>query len=62
MQADKLLTAHGFIFSLIPTPKEISSDCGLCVRIDPDRAGISDVEKILSENDISYQVFNKEYL
>ena len=32
MKAEKLLKAAGLTFKLIPVPKHISSDCGICLR------------------------------
>ncbi|OPY88419.1 MAG: hypothetical protein A4E73_03380 [Syntrophaceae bacterium PtaU1.Bin231] len=33
MKAEKILQAEGIPFKLIPIPKEISPDCGICLRI-----------------------------
>lgn len=32
MRAEKLLLAHGIPIKLIPTPREISSNCGVALR------------------------------
>jgi len=32
MKAEKLLKAAGVTIKLIPVPKHISSDCGICLR------------------------------
>lgn len=32
MKAEKLLKAAGLTIKLIPVPKHISSDCGICLR------------------------------
>ncbi|MCU0581690.1 MAG: DUF3343 domain-containing protein [Syntrophales bacterium] len=32
MKAEKLLKAAGLTIKLIPVPKHISSDCGVCLR------------------------------
>ena len=34
MQAEKLLIREGYSIKLIPTPRELSSDCGIAVRFD----------------------------
>ncbi|MCE5275163.1 MAG: DUF3343 domain-containing protein [Syntrophaceae bacterium] len=34
--AEKLLKEEGVPFKLIPVPKSLSSDCGVCIRIDAD--------------------------
>lgn len=33
LAAEKLLKEEGIAFKLIPVPKQISSDCGVCIRI-----------------------------
>jgi hypothetical protein len=32
---EKILKGEGIPHKLIPVPKSISSDCGVCIRIDP---------------------------
>lgn len=36
-QAEKLLGKAGIPCKLIPVPRHLSSDCGVCARIDRDR-------------------------
>jgi len=36
LKAEKRLLEKGFKFDIIPTPKDISSDCGMSIRFDPD--------------------------
>lgn len=33
LRIEKLLKIEGFIYKLIPVPRHLSSDCGVCVRI-----------------------------
>ncbi len=33
LKAEKLLKAAGVVHKLIPVPRHISSDCGVCLRI-----------------------------
>ena len=35
LKAEKILKACGLPHKLIPVPKEISSDCGICLRFEP---------------------------
>lgn len=35
LKAEKILKAKGLPHKLIPVPKEISSDCGICLRFEP---------------------------
>lgn len=34
MRAEKLLIKEGYSIKLIPTPRELSSDCGIALRFD----------------------------
>jgi hypothetical protein len=38
LRAEKILLKEGFSVKLIPTPREFSSDCGIALRLDRDRA------------------------
>ena len=45
--ADRLLKKEGVPFKIIPVPRHISSDCGVCIRFSPqDREKI---ERILAD-------------
>ncbi len=37
MKAEKLLKEAGVPYKIIPVPKSISSDCGVCVRFLPEQ-------------------------
>ncbi len=37
MKAEKLLKEAGVQYKIIPVPKSISSDCGVCVRFLPEQ-------------------------
>jgi hypothetical protein len=39
MKAERVLKEKGVPIKLIPVPKYISSDCGVCIRFTPDRRG-----------------------
>lgn len=34
-RAEKLLAARSFAVKLVPVPRHLSSDCGVCLRLDP---------------------------
>jgi hypothetical protein len=41
MQAEKTLKESGVSHKLIPVPKQVSSDCGVCIRFKPaDRCAV----------------------
>ena len=35
LKAEKILKKEGLPHKLIPVPKQISSDCGICLRFEP---------------------------
>lgn len=35
LKAEKILKSEGLPYKLIPVPKQISSDCGICLRCEP---------------------------
>jgi hypothetical protein len=37
LKAEKILKAAGIVHKLIPVPRNISSDCGVCLRITEDK-------------------------
>lgn len=50
MQAETLLQHHGISVRLIPTPRTLSSDCGIAIRFD---AGLLDrVQELLQQADV----------
>ncbi len=62
MRTEKLLLAKGIGVEIIPTPKEITSECGMSIRINHERVDLNEVRSILTENDIEYNLFEKEML
>jgi hypothetical protein len=47
-----LLKENNITCKMIPVPRNLSSDCGYCVRISPDDLEVS--EKLLKENVVEY--------
>ncbi len=46
LRSEKILKKEGIPFKLIPVPKNISTDCGVCIRFAPeDRKRIEDALK-----------------
>lgn len=56
LKAEKLLLSAGIKLEIIPTPKNISSDCGMSIRINPEVSDISVIETILNENNICFGI------
>lgn len=46
MKAEKILRDRGILHKVIPVPREISSDCGVCIRFEKD--SIDDITSALS--------------
>ena len=53
LRAEKLLKAEGVPIKLIPVPRHLSSDCGICVRFE--RENESKMERILTGNNLQIQ-------
>lgn len=54
MKAEKILKIRGIVHKIIPVPKEISSDCGVCIRCE--KESIDDIKTALND-----QVDVREY-
>jgi hypothetical protein len=50
---EKLLIKNGLRCKLIPVPRQLSSDCGVCVRISKDDITLTNL--ILSETNVEIQ-------
>jgi hypothetical protein len=58
LMAEKILKKEGIAFKLIPVPKHISTDCGICLRFIPDMQ--DRVEKALTGRLERFQIFIPE--
>jgi hypothetical protein len=47
IRAEKIAKAKGFTVKLIPVPRQLSSDCGVCLRFSWDQK--SKIEEILNQ-------------
>jgi len=59
LKAEKVLLGKGLKIDIIPTPKEVSSDCGMSIRIDPDAFDANMVTSLLEESKIDFKLFKK---
>ncbi|HBX52059.1 MAG: hypothetical protein A2275_14965 [Bacteroidetes bacterium RIFOXYA12_FULL_35_11] len=57
LKSEKLLLEQGIRFDIIPTPKNISSDCGMSMRIDSTKFDIKIISEILIQNNIIHQFY-----
>ncbi len=40
LKAEKILKEQGIVHKLIPVPRQISSDCGVCLRVFVEQQGL----------------------
>lgn len=52
IKSEKVAKAAGLKVKLIPIPRHLSSDCGICLSFDPSKRTM--VEEILKENKVDY--------
>lgn len=53
LRIEKILIDHGVACKLIPVPRHLSSDCGVCLRIDRDEMQM--VDYLINEKKITVQ-------
>jgi len=55
MKAERILREKMFKCEIIPTPKEISSECGMSIRIDEDICNRA--EKLIKSYRINFEIY-----
>jgi len=58
MMAEGILKKHHFPIKLIPIPRNISSDCGVCIRFTPDLK--SSIQDLLIQTGLEFQIYDLE--
>ena len=53
LRIEKILKQHGVANKLIPTPRQLSSDCGVCVRVQ--QQDVERIRTLLDEQRAGYQ-------
>lgn len=53
LRIEKILKQHGLANKLIPTPRQLSSDCGVCVRVQ--QQDVERIRTLLDEQRAGYQ-------
>lgn len=53
MRIEKVLASNGLGCKMIPVPRHLSSDCGVCVRVLSD--DVVNIQKILEQQQIAIQ-------
>lgn len=57
MKAEKSLTAAGFNVSLIPVPRDLSSDCGMAIEINAET--VEPVQVFLKRQRIAHTIHDR---
>lgn len=60
LKAEQILVDNKIKFDIIPTPKEVSSDCGMSVRLNPSFADIEAAKSLLKNAKIDFTIYEKE--
>jgi len=60
LKAEKLLKSEKIDYEIIPTPKDISSDCGMSVRLMPEQIDIDHIRSCLGDNNIVFKVYKRK--
>ncbi|WP_418792127.1 DUF3343 domain-containing protein [Phosphitispora sp. TUW77] len=53
LKAEKCLESSGIKFWLVPIPREITADCGMCIMCYPEATEL--VKALLAAEDIAYE-------
>ncbi len=60
LKAEKILLKNNIKHEIVPTPKEITSDCGMSIRINPEIVNLQDITTMLLNNKFEFKVSDKE--
>ena len=59
LKAERVLLSKHIKLDIIPTPKEISSECGMSIRINQHVASSYALSEILSDANLEFNIFEK---
>lgn len=57
IKAEKLLTSNGIKCRLIPTPRQLSSDCGMALEVQDE--DLKEINSLLKDSSCTYLSVNK---
>ena len=60
MKAEKVLLSNGLKHEIVMTPKEITSDCGMSIRINPTIVNLNKISASLKESKLEFKIFEKD--
>lgn len=59
LKAEKLLLSRGVNLEIIPTPKDISSDCGMAIRLKTGTYSFQQLKKILDDKAVAFNMYKR---
>jgi hypothetical protein len=59
LKAEKLLIEAKLKLEIIPTPRDLSSNCGMAIRLKKDENNINKIGEILEKFRIAYKIFDR---
>jgi hypothetical protein len=59
LKAEQVLLSKGIKLDIIPTPKDITSECGMSIRINPHVTSSQVLKSILSEASFEFDIYEK---
>ncbi|MDD2549089.1 MAG: DUF3343 domain-containing protein [Bacteroidales bacterium] len=59
LKAERVLLSKHIKLEIIPTPKEVSSECGMSIRINPHVTNRFTLSEILADANLEFNIFEK---
>jgi hypothetical protein len=60
LKAEKALLGQGVPIDIIPTPKDISSECGMSIRIDGEKLLADKVIAVLNATGLRFTMYQRD--
>ncbi|HET56585.1 MAG TPA: DUF3343 domain-containing protein, partial [Ignavibacteria bacterium] len=57
MKAEKIFLQAGLSFDIIPTPKHLSSECGMSIRLKDREPNITEFTDLLISHNINFEIY-----
>jgi hypothetical protein len=59
LKAEKALQQAGIRHEIIPTPKDLSSDCGMSIRVYRSASATADIAETFAEHHIAFNLYER---
>lgn len=59
LKAEKLLLSRGVSLEIIPTPRDISSDCGMAIRLKTGTLSVQQLNTILDDKKVAFNIHER---